>query len=173
MNEHGQIVLSVMCPLESMKEGACRIALDALANNFDRRGIKVQLTASDKPDNDQVLRVVFGVPAKGSFKFYGTKLIVKASNTVDVDAGVARLREAINDDIQPGERPLCCLDTEWPSTELADRSVALIQVGNPKFSLLVRVRIGTWRAAVLPKSLCTLLNDPNIDKVFRHLNKFD
>ena len=38
MNEYGQIILSAMCPVESMKEGACRIALDALASNLKRRG---------------------------------------------------------------------------------------------------------------------------------------
>ena len=39
MNEYGQIILSVMCPVESMKEGACRIALDALSANLKRRGM--------------------------------------------------------------------------------------------------------------------------------------
>ena len=115
MNEYGQILLSVMCPVESMKEGACRLGLDALASNLKRRGVTVAMTSTDKPDCDQVLRQVFGKSSTGVYHFSGEKLVVNGSDVDSVDDGVVRLRAAIALDTELNSRAICTVDAEWPS----------------------------------------------------------
>ena len=149
MNEYGQIILSVMCPMESMREGACRLGLDALAENLKRRGIKVKITCTDKPDSDQVLRVVFGAPDTSVYRFRGEKVVVHGADTDSVNKAVKRLRSAIASENRDYEREICSVDAEWPSTRThgvsVDTSVALIQLGTPKFALMVRLRVGDDR----------------------------
>ena len=77
-----------------------------------------------------------------------------------------RLRKNIQQHTPPNTRSICSLDAEWPTVAHSDdHSVALIQVGNEHFALLVRTRIGVNKVSELPSSLLSLINDTNIDKV--------
>ena len=135
--------------------------------SMSRVGIQVKLTSSDKPECDQILRTVFNVPAKGVFRFDGDLMLVNGSDVVSVDSGVSRLRSEITKYTEGESRPLFSLDAEWP--DKGDCAVALIQVGVPKFALLVRVRVGDMRVKKLPPSLIDILNDKTIDKVCAHM----
>ena len=127
-------------------------------------GIQVSLCSSDKPDNDQVLRMVFGVPAKDVFHFKGAMILVNGWDVDAVDSAIKHLREEIkSEEVLTGLRPIFSLDIEYP--DKGDRSVALIQVGNSKFAVLIRVRAGVVKCKELPSSLLKLLNDESIDKV--------
>lgn len=91
--------------------------------------MKVLITSSDKSDNDQILRVVFNVPANGVYRFEGDIMLVNGSDVRAVDSGVTRPRTEIMKDIGD-QRPLFSLDAEWP--DKGDRSVALVQASRER-----------------------------------------
>ena len=98
--------------MENLKEGACRLGLDALASNLQKRQIKVKVTTTDKPDNDQVLRLIFDAPKENVYRFTGTKVVVYASDTTVIDESVKRLRSIIESESGQHDRLICSLDCE-------------------------------------------------------------
>ena len=94
-------------------KGGClpsRLGLDALASNLKKRQIKV--TTTDKPDNDQVLRLIFDAPKENVYRFTGTKVVVYASDTTVIDESVKRLRSIIESESGQHDRLICSLDCE-------------------------------------------------------------
>ena len=104
------------------------------------------------------------------YKFKGTVDTVSGWDTLDVNQCVAKLRRIIGkESALTGLAPLISVDTEYPAWGI-DRSVALIQVGNPEYALLVRTRIGKSKLQHLPPDLIDLLRDPSIEKVGSCIN---
>ena len=112
----------------------------------------------------RILPGKFGAAVKGMYKFSGVVDLVSGWDTPAVNRGVAEVRRVIGNEANTtGLAPLMSVDTEFPVW--GDRSVALIQVGNPEYAMLVRTRIGKRKLRTLPRQLCALLRDPSIEKV--------